>query len=276
MLIHVRQKFVPLFLIMIIIATRVAERAMAALKESRKRRRRQDLDVPTWTGRSGTAGAPKMFLMQQQDQERRQQASSSSSTSSSPKPRFGTANAFNPNVVASALPNRFGRPVTGAGASSPGRLQSAGIGSSVTSNVASSSSLLAGMLERKQLEQEAGTGGGRGGSSSNSGLNSPSRSRPSSGGSSPLIDYGSGSGGGDGATAAVLQEGSRENLITKIRDYMLDQGGRVRSADLVGHFQDQLAEVEQLVFKKMLKGIAVLEKSTVDGQGWWKLKPEYY
>ncbi|KAF9950357.1 hypothetical protein BGZ72_007978 [Mortierella alpina] len=255
-------------------ATRVAERAMAALKESRKRRRRQDLDVPTWTGRSGTAGAPKMFLMQQQDQERRQQASSSSSsTSSSPKPRFGTANAFNPSVVASALPSRFGRPAAGAGASSPSRLQSAGIGSSATSNVASSSSLLAGMLERKQLEQEAGTG--RSGGSSSSGMNSPSRSRSSSGGSSPMIDYGSG-GGGDGAAATVLQEGSRESLITKIRDYMLDQGGRVRSADLVGHFQDQLAEVEQLVFKKMLKGIAVLEKSTTDGQGWWKLKPEYY
>ncbi|KAF9964164.1 hypothetical protein BGZ70_006831 [Mortierella alpina] len=269
-------------------ATRVAERAMAALKESRKRRRRQDLDVPTWTGRSGTAGAPKMYLMQQQDQERRHQqaslsSSASSSSSSSPKPRFGTANAFNPSVVASALPSRFGRPVAGAGASgSGGRLQSAGIESSATSNVASSSSLLAGMLERKQLEQEAGTGGGRGlGSSGHSGLHGPSRSRSSSGGSSPRIDYGSGSGhnGGDGSAAAaamVLQEGSRENLITKIRDYMLDQGGRVRSADLVGHFQDQLAEVEQLVFKKMLKGIAVLEKSTADGQGWWKLKPEYY
>ncbi|CAO3568276.1 unnamed protein product [Mortierella alpina] len=254
-------------------ATRVAERAMAALKESRKRRRRQDLDVPTWTGRSGTAGAPKMYLMQQQDQERRQQASSSPSTSSSsPKPRFGTANAFNPSVVASALPSRFGRPAAA------GRPQPAGIGSSATSNVASSSSLLAGMLERKQLEQEAGTGGGRGfGSSGHSGLDSPGRSRSSSGGSSPRLDYGHGSGEGAGAAAAmVLQEGSRENLITKIRDYMLDQGGRVRSADLVGHFQDQLAEVEQLVFKKMLKGIAVLEKSTTDGQGWWKLKPEYY
>ncbi|KAF9575545.1 hypothetical protein EC968_002481 [Mortierella alpina] len=258
-------------------ATRVAERAMAALKESRKRRRRQDLDVPTWTGRSGTAGAPKMYLMQQQDQERRQQASSSPSPAS-PKPRFGTTNTFNPSVVASALPSRFGRSVAGAGAgssSSSNRQQAAGIGSSATSSVASSSSLLAGMLERKRLEQEAGTGGGRGhGSINHGGIDSPLRSRSSSGASSPMTDYGSG--GGDGAAAMVLQEGSRENLITKIRDYMLDQGGRVRSADLVGHFQDQLAEVEQLVFKKMLKGIAVLEKSTVDGQGWWKLKPEYY
>lgn len=56
---------------------------------------------------------------------------------------------------------------------------------------------------------------------------------------------------------------------------MMDQGGRVQSTDLVGYFQHQLADVEQLVFKKMLKGIAVLER-TPDGTGWWKLKPEYY
>jgi hypothetical protein len=58
---------------------------------------------------------------------------------------------------------------------------------------------------------------------------------------------------------------------------MLDQGGRVRSSDLVSHFQNQLADVEQLLFKKMLKGIAVLEKSPEDGgKGWWTLKSEYY
>ncbi|KAI9141699.1 SNF2 family N-terminal domain-containing protein [Paraphysoderma sedebokerense] len=35
-------------------ASRVANRAIAALKESQKRRRRQDVSIPTWTGRSGT------------------------------------------------------------------------------------------------------------------------------------------------------------------------------------------------------------------------------
>ncbi|KAK9701560.1 DNA repair protein rhp26 [Basidiobolus ranarum] len=38
-------------------ANRIAERAVAALRESRKRRNRLDIGVPTWTGRSGTAGA---------------------------------------------------------------------------------------------------------------------------------------------------------------------------------------------------------------------------
>ncbi|KAF9114472.1 hypothetical protein BGX27_010702 [Mortierella sp. AM989] len=225
-------------------ATRVAERAMAALKESRKRRRRQDVDVPTWTGKSGSAGAPKTFLLQQQDNERGFRSSSSSATSS-PKPRFGTANTFNSSVAITLNKSnavKFGSSM-GAGVSS-NRPQS-GFSSSSLGGATSSSSLLAGMLERKRLEQD---------SASSSRSQSPSH-------------YGS---------TTVLQDGTRESLITKIRDYMVDQGGRVRSADLVEHFQDQLAEMEQLVFKKMLKGIAVLEKSSLDGQGWWKLKPEYY
>ncbi|KAG5461509.1 MAG: P-loop containing nucleoside triphosphate hydrolase protein [Olpidium bornovanus] len=40
-------------------AARVAEEAVLALKESRKRRRAQDIGVPTWTGRSGSAGGPR-------------------------------------------------------------------------------------------------------------------------------------------------------------------------------------------------------------------------
>lgn len=214
---------------------------MAALKESRKRRRREDLGVPTWTGKSGTAGAPKMYLMQQQDNERRQAATA--------KPRFGTANTFNPMVSAdpsSSSSSRFGRQAgTGAGF---------GAGN-VTS---SSSSLLAGMMERRRLEQ----GSTAAVHSSSSAASSPSSSVP---GSPRRSNRSSPSGSGPGT----------EGLITKIRDFMMDQGGRVQSTDLVGHFQHQLADVEQLVFKKMLKGIAVLER-TPDGTGWWKLKPEYY
>ncbi|KAF9380550.1 hypothetical protein CPB97_008271 [Podila verticillata] len=228
-------------------ATRVAERAMAALKESRKRRRRQDLDVPTWTGKSGTAGAPKMFLMQQLDNERRQ-------ASSSTKPRFGTANTFNPVVS---------DPISSLSSSSRfGRGTGAGFGSAGNGSSSSSSSLLAGMMERRRLEQ----GSTAAVHSSPSAASSPSSSLPGS----PRINNPSSS-----SPTTTLQDGTQEALITKIRDYMMDQGGRVQSTDLVGHFQHQLADVEQLVFKKMLKGIAVLERTT-DGTGWWKLKPEYY
>ncbi|GAA5816119.1 hypothetical protein MFLAVUS_009642 [Mucor flavus] len=40
-------------------ATIIAEKAAAALKESRRQRRLIDVGTPTWTGRSGTAGAPR-------------------------------------------------------------------------------------------------------------------------------------------------------------------------------------------------------------------------
>ncbi|MBM6387290.1 MAG: hypothetical protein JSY10_25370 [Paenibacillus sp.] len=45
--------------IYIYLATIIAERAAAALKESRRQRRLIDIGTPTWTGRSGTAGAPR-------------------------------------------------------------------------------------------------------------------------------------------------------------------------------------------------------------------------
>lgn len=32
------------------------------MKESRRQRRQMDIGTPTWTGRSGTAGAPRRFL----------------------------------------------------------------------------------------------------------------------------------------------------------------------------------------------------------------------
>ncbi|KAG0243409.1 SNF2 family N-terminal domain-containing protein [Mortierella sp. GBAus27b] len=223
-------------------ATRVAERAMAALKESRKRRRRQDLDVPTWTGKSGTAGAPKAFLLQQQP-----------SSSSPPKQRFGTANTFNASVATtqSSSPNRFGRTAAGI-AGTTQRTSPGGIGASSSTGATSSASLLAGMLERKRLEQE--------------GTMLEESSHPESLSSSSDRHV----------APSILEGGSRESLITQIRDYMMEHGGRVRSANLVEHFQHTLADVEQVVFKKMLRGIAVLERSNANGEGWWKLKDDYY
>ncbi|KAF9582018.1 hypothetical protein BGW38_000769 [Lunasporangiospora selenospora] len=224
-------------------ATRVAERAMAALKESRKRRRRQDLDIPTWTGKSGLAGAPRAFVEQQQQGK---------------KPRFGTTNTFNSSVSA-RLAGEHGK--------SGGFGTAAGIGgtgSASASSTSGSSSLLAGMLERKRLEQGGGIG-----------RNAGSATATSSQSSSPRIESLSITSDNDRG-APVLREGTREHLITRIRDFMLDHGGRVQSSDLVGHFQDSLSDEEQVVFKKMLRGIASLEKDEHSGQGWWKLKADYY
>ena len=42
-------------------AKRVAERAASSLRESYERRRQEQVNVPTWTGRSGGAGLPRRF-----------------------------------------------------------------------------------------------------------------------------------------------------------------------------------------------------------------------
>ncbi|KAG2223240.1 hypothetical protein INT45_006121, partial [Circinella minor] len=69
-------------------AALVAKNAAAALKESRRQRRAMGVNTPTWTGRSGSAGAPRL-------------PTSNQGTSSTPPPRFGQKRSV-----------RFGSPLT--------------------------------------------------------------------------------------------------------------------------------------------------------------------
>lgn len=68
-------------------ASRVAQRAAEALRHSRMLRSREDISVPTWTGKSGTAGAP-------------------SSSSSSSTRKFGST--VNSKLFAAKPPARSG------------------------------------------------------------------------------------------------------------------------------------------------------------------------
>ena len=130
----------------------VAKNAAAALKESRRQRRAMGVNTPTWTGRSGSAGAPRL-------------PTSNQGTSSTPPPRFGQKRSV-----------RFGSPVAQFGpplSASPtthtnnnnillrdARSASPQFGSGTVSGFKapsstslSSSSLLAQMRERKALEE---------------------------------------------------------------------------------------------------------------------------
>ncbi|KAI8583675.1 hypothetical protein K450DRAFT_268262 [Umbelopsis ramanniana AG] len=114
-------------------ASRIADRAAEALKESRRRLNRVQIGTPTWTGRSGFAGAPR--------------------PSSTPPPRFGSKvrPALSGQKQSSLSPS--GSPRFGAGKVSGFK----GIEASRKPPVASSGDLLAQMKERKALEQEAGS-----------------------------------------------------------------------------------------------------------------------
>lgn len=129
--------FVSINFRLVILATVIAERAAAALKESRRQRRQVDIGTPTWTGRSGAAGAPRGF-------------SANKNTSS---PRFGKKNAFPMNdTPTSSNYNKFGS----------GNVS--GFNSRVNNQDArpSSSTLLARMRERKALETGGSSSDARG------------------------------------------------------------------------------------------------------------------
>ncbi|KAG0175755.1 hypothetical protein DFQ29_007055 [Apophysomyces sp. BC1021] len=118
-------------------ATLIAERAAAALKESRRQRRAEEIGIPTWTGRSGSAGAPSRFFEQR---------------SASTPPRFGQR--INP-----ASPSAQGKLLPGL-SSSPSRSPQFGSGllsgfkepANPTSSNIGSGLLLSRMRERKAME----------------------------------------------------------------------------------------------------------------------------
>ncbi|KAI9249005.1 SNF2 family N-terminal domain-containing protein [Sporodiniella umbellata] len=100
-------------------ANMIAQRAAAALKESRRIRRMTDVSNPTWTGRSGTVGAPKNF------------------EKSTDRPRFGISNQKDGKDVVSSF-----------GTGSISGFKSAG------HPKPSSTSLLARIKERKALNED--------------------------------------------------------------------------------------------------------------------------
>lgn len=72
-------------------ASRIASEAVHALRQSRRQRRRQDVSVPTWTGRSGAAGAPRRFGQVQRSSESLSNTGLSSSRSSSNQPQSSSS-----------------------------------------------------------------------------------------------------------------------------------------------------------------------------------------
>ncbi|CAM0142098.1 unnamed protein product [Umbelopsis sp. WA50703] len=127
-------------------ASRIAERAAEALKESRRRLHRSQIGTPTWTGRSGSAGAP-----------RRPETSSST-----PPPRFGSKIRPTGTLQRPASSSPVGSPRFGSGTVSGFKALSRNRGP-----MASSGDILSQMKERKALEQEVGS------STPSSQINSP-------------------------------------------------------------------------------------------------------
>lgn len=162
----------------------VASKAIAALKSSRQKIRqlKNSPGVPTWTGKSGSAGAPRKII----------------DNSSSP--------------FADSL-RKFGQDSSSQGPTS--------------------SSILSMLRERTIL------------------------------------------GGGDTEIKidddVLFTEGSQESLIIKIQEFLETRGGKAKSSEIVGNFQLSIGKEQVLLFRKMLRGIAVFKKET----GEWCLKSDF-
>ncbi|KAI8334007.1 SNF2 family N-terminal domain-containing protein [Chlamydoabsidia padenii] len=118
-------------------ASMIAERAAAALKESRKRTRLNAIGTPTWTGKSGYAGSPI----------------SRPSSTSTPPPRFGQRSALLPGF--GSAPKSDSAPVSPS--SDNGFGKGAISGFKGPNKLVGSNTLLAQMKQRKEMMDGIGT-----------------------------------------------------------------------------------------------------------------------
>ncbi|KAJ1971155.1 DNA repair protein rhp26 [Dimargaris verticillata] len=278
-------------------AMRIAKDAANALRASREARRRMDVSVPTWTGSSGQAGAPR---------------------------RFGSP-AYLPAAASPALPSTAAARPPGS-AQLLSRLQQPGAAPpSAPTSIQSSQTLLANLRARQAMESATPTPAASPatsharapvvvsskatGTSAQDDLRhllpAPSlrHPRPATGGQGTwrrqgLATMPSGPGASprlcnqpasdallpmltpaatnpNTTALSVLQE-PPEATIHKMRDYLCAVGGRATSGEIVAHFKLKVKSNQVVLFRKMLKEIATFESAPGSrDKGAWVLKLEY-
>jgi DNA excision repair protein ERCC-6 len=240
-------------------ASQVAQRAAEALRQSRMLRSRDSISVPTWTGKSGTAGAP-----------------------SSMRQKFGstmnsqlTNNTKSLNELSSNGTNSING--IAAGASAGKALSSA----ELLARIRSTQERAVGAGLEQQLasssHNEVPCGGGtlHGsevypigiGTQSNPALEGSSSSKQSSRNEARSADA------GPSRPSKIKARVQPEVLIRQICTFMQQRGGRTTSASIVQHFKERIPAEDLPLFKNLLKEIATLAKDLNESH--WVLKPEY-
>ncbi|KAI8921822.1 P-loop containing nucleoside triphosphate hydrolase protein [Entophlyctis helioformis] len=219
-------------------ATKVATDAIAALKRSRKRIRalRGGVDTPTWTGRSGSAGAPGSLAAHA--------SASGASSSAASSPAVSGA-------LGSAAGGQLGRLPLSIGSS-------AASGSLASGGPMSSSLLLANLRERAP-EKRA--------SASTADVTSNAAASIVAG--SALYSQRPAQEAQD-----EIDPQSQEGLILQIQDRLSRGGGEATTAQIVSSLRVSLTADTAPVFRKMLKGIADFVKNSA-GLGVWRLKDDF-
>lgn len=201
-------------------ASQVAQRAAEALRQSRMLRSRDDISIPTWTGRSGSAGAPLSVCQ-----------------------KFGS-------TVNSQLTNKSSKPSEGTASSET--TQTSGFTAGASAGRALSS---ADLLARIRGNQERAVGNGLehqvdGASSSLDGSRTIGEPGPGPGpGRGP-----------SSRSSRKLYGVQPEVLIRQLCTFMQQKGGTTDSASIVNHFKDRIPSKDLPLFKNLLKEIANLQK----------------
>lgn len=253
-------------------AASIANEAIAALKASRKIMKLQlkgAIGVPTWTGRSGTAGLPQ------------------SSSSSSMLPRFGTEQLQQQQQLqrqnlrlfemsegggVTAANPLFGRSGGGfglSGGSVPFSGGASGVmvgggGSSNSSGTGTSSADILSQLRSRQNVLSLSESTTRSTTTANTSRNNSEVDILGSAvsRSSPLVD-------------TSLLNRPREGMVVKIRDFLSARTSRAASTkDIVDHFKLVIIPEDVVLFRTLLKGIAQFDKKS-EGGGVWILKEEF-
>lgn len=77
------------------------------------------------------------------------------------------------------------------------------------------------------------------------------------------------------STSLLLAKDSKDSFAIKIRDFLVSNGQKATSSEIVSNFQLAIKDDDVLVFKKMLRGIANFIKVPGGGKGYWELKKDF-
>ena len=269
------------------LAQKVADRAVAALKASRQKMKDQPVNAPTWTGRSGTSGAPSFVTGSPQ--------SSPPPAAAQPKPKFG-ASSRKPALFSAAGAAKEGNVLTDA-AVHEGKLRAASFGGqtggasaaaaasssdarhfdSSVSGFALTSTTAPASLAHKLLNT--------GGASSSALLLQRMRNRSHV--SSVMASH---TGmpdatvmeldGTAGSNRSVLSgeaapADKSASLLSSLRALLLSRPDGVSSDELISTFGPSIGsgESDKLVFRQMLRRVAELHGKKKHAR--WKIKPEF-
>nr|XP_002736872.2 PREDICTED: DNA excision repair protein ERCC-6-like [Saccoglossus kowalevskii] len=219
-------------------ANRVAKEATKALKLSRKRCRQLPVGVPTWTGQSGAAGAPKAI-----------------------KPRFGQKSNFTLAGLGKGGSNSRGSSSITADKKSKqssmfgkkklfnGEVCGTVESTSQAAALPASTDLLTKMRERNNVVVNNANAG------DNSSSDEDTSARP----------------------LPIRARTDRDELIEDIRNFIAFQGsidGQATTKEILKEFEHQLPSNDSAIFKAMLQQICTFYRQN-NGIGLWKLKPEF-